>query len=202
MSDSLTGFMSPASPASYVGPASDSPVPDLGLGQAWDEHLGAEFGARDAAATIATMTATPRVNHIPVMTGGHGKVELHAFYARFFIPELPPDLVITPISRTIGQGRVVDELNVKFTHTVPMIWMLPGVPPTHKVVEVALVVIAQFDGRKLAHEHLYWDQASVLVQLGLLDAETLPVVGVEGPRSVRDLSLPLNELIRRAGGDL
>lgn len=75
-------------------------------------------------------------------------------------------------------------------------------PPTNKVVEVALVVIAQFDGRKLAHEHLYWDQASVLVQLGLLDAQTLPVVGVEGPRSVRDLSLPLNELIRRAGGDL
>lgn len=135
MSNSSTSPASHASPASHVSPvipevdfstSSTSPVPDLGLGQAWDEHLGAEFGARDAAATIATMTATPRVNHIPVMTGGHGKVELHAFYAKFFIPELPPDLVITPISRTIGQGRVVDELNVKFTHSVPMIWMLPG----------------------------------------------------------------------------
>ena len=181
---------------------STSPTNPPDLGQAWDQHLGAEFFARDAVATIATMTETPRVNHIPVMTGGHGKAELLTFYAKFFIPELPPDLVITPVSRTIGQGRVVDELNVRFTHTVPMIWMLPGIPPTNKVVEVALVVIAQFEGPKLAHEHLYWDQASVLVQLGLLDASALPVVGVEGPRSVRDHSLPLNELIRRAGGDI
>jgi carboxymethylenebutenolidase len=177
-------------------------APGRSLGEAWDAHLGAEFGARDAVATIATMTATPRVNHLPVMTGGDGKAELLAFYSKFFIPQLPPDLVITPVSRTIGQGRVVDELNVRFTHTVPMIWMLPGVPPTGRPVEVALVVIAQFDGHKLAHEHLYWDQASVLVQLGLIDAAALPVVGVEGPRSVLDHGLPLNELIRRAGGEI
>jgi carboxymethylenebutenolidase len=171
---------------------------DHTLSQAWDAHLGAEFAARDADATIATMTATPRVNHLPVMTGGDGKAQLHAFYAKHFIPELPPDIQIVPVSRTVGQGRVVDELQVSFTHSVAMRWMLPGIPPTGKRIEVALVVIAQFDGHKLAHEHLYWDQASVLVQLGLIDAATLPVVGVEGPRSVLDHSLPLNLLIERA----
>jgi carboxymethylenebutenolidase len=170
------------------------------LSAAWDQHLGAEFGARDATETIATMTHTPRVNHIPVMTGGDGRAQLHKFYAQSFIPQLPPDLTMVPVSRTIGQGRVVDELNVTFTHTVPMIWMLPGIPPTGKRVEVALVVVVQFEGDKVAHEHLYWDQASVLVQLGLIDPAILPVVGAEGPRSVLDRSIPLNELINRHGG--
>lgn len=170
--------------------------PDLGA--AWDAHLGAEFAARDATATIATMTGTPRVNHIPVMTGGDGVPQLLAFYAKFFIPQIPPDIAITPVSRTIGQGRVVDELNITFTHSVPMIWMLPGIPPTGKRIEVALVVVAQFEDGKLAHENLYWDQASVLVQLGLIDPAALPVVGVEGTRSVLDHSLPLNRLIDRA----
>ncbi len=184
--------MSPTSPT-------DSPNHQP-LSDAWDAHLGAEFGARDAQATIATMTRTPRVNHIPVMTGGDGKDQLLPFYAKFFIPQLPPDLTITPVSRTVGQGRVVDELNVTFTHSVPMIWMLPGIPATGKRVEVALVVVVQFEGTKVAHEHLYWDQASVLVQLGLLDPTTLPVVGVEGTRSVLDRTIPLNALIDRALG--
>ena len=182
-----------------TNPPTDSPT-NQSLGDAWDKHLGAEFAAHDADATIATMTGTPRVNHIPVMTGGDGKPQLHQFYAKFFLPQMPPDIAITPVSRTIGQGRVVDELNITFTHTLPMIWMLPGIPPTGKRVEVALVVVAQFEGTKLAHEHLYWDQASVLVQLGLIDPATLPVVGVEGTRSVLDRSLPLNLLIERAGG--
>lgn len=176
------------------------PPGDQELSEAWDQHLGAEFGARNADATIATMTGAPRVNHIPVMTGGDGRAQLHEFYAKYFIPQLPPDIAIVPVSRTVGQGRVVDELNVTFTHSAPIIWMLPGIPPTGKRVEVALVVVAQFDGHKLAHEHLYWDQASVLVQLGLIDPAALPVVGVEGTRSVLDRSLPLNELIHRHEG--
>jgi len=102
------------------------------------------------------------------------------------------------VSRTIGQDQVVDELIAKFTHTIPMDVMLPGIPPTGKHVEIAFVVVAQFDGDKLAHEHLYWDQASVLVQLGLLDPASLPVVGVEGTRSVLDRSIRLNALIHRA----
>jgi carboxymethylenebutenolidase len=102
------------------------------------------------------------------------------------------------MSRTIGQGRLVDEIVVRFTHTIPMDWMLPGIPPTGKRVEVALVVVVQFDGDKMAHEHMYWDQASVLVQLGLLQSGGLPVVGSDGARSVLDRSIRLNELIRCA----
>lgn len=172
---------------------------DKALSELWDRHLGAEFAAHDADAAIATMTDAPRVNHIPVMTGGDGRAQLAEFYANSFLPQLPPDLAMTPISRTIGQGRVVDELFATFTHTIPMDWMLPGIPPTGKRVEVALVVVVQFDGDRVAREHLYWDQASVLVQLGLLDPAGLPVVGVEGPRSVIDRSLPLNRLLDRAG---
>ncbi len=102
------------------------------------------------------------------------------------------------MSRTIGQGRLVDEVVARFTHTIPMDWMLPGIPPTGKRVEIALLVVVQFDGDKIAHEHLYWDQASVLVQLGLLQPEGLPFVGAEGARSVLDRSIRLNELIHRA----
>ncbi|MBO0799343.1 MAG: hypothetical protein J2P31_11035 [Blastocatellia bacterium] len=102
------------------------------------------------------------------------------------------------MSRTIGQGRVVDEMIARFTHTIPMDWMLPGIPPTGKQVEIGLMVVVQFDGDKLAHEHLYWDQASVLVQIGLLEPRGLPVVGAEGARSVLDRTLPLNELIRHS----
>jgi carboxymethylenebutenolidase len=106
------------------------------------------------------------------------------------------------VSRTIGQGRVVDEIVGRFTHNISMDWMLPGLAPTGKRVEVGLVIIVQFDGDKLAHEHLYWDQASVsvLVQLGLLESTGLPVVGRESARSVLDRSLPLNALIRRSCG--
>ena len=144
------------------------------------------------------MVANPRVNHMPVMIGGDGRQELHEFYAKYFLPKIPPDTEMVPVSRTIGQGRLVDEMVVRFTHTIQLDWMLPGIPPTGKRVEIALLVVAQFDGDKLAHEHLYWDHASVLVQLGFLRPDWLPVVGAEGARSVLDRSVRLNDLIRRA----
>jgi carboxymethylenebutenolidase len=134
---------------------------------------------------------------VPVMTGGNGREEVYEFYAKHFLHQLPPDTEIVPVSRTIGQDRVVDEIACRFTHTIPMDLSLPGIPPTGKRVEMALVVVAQFDGDKLAHEHIYWDQASVLVQLGLLDPAGLPVVGAEGARSLLDPSMRLNELIYR-----
>lgn len=168
------------------------------LNDAWDEHLRAEFAAHDPDAAIATMVGAPRVVQVPVMIGGDGREQLYEFYAKHFLHQVPPDLEMTPVSRTIGQGRVVDEMVTRFTHTIPMDWMLPGIPPTGKRVEVALVVVVQFDGDKLAHEHLYWDQASVLVQLGLLDPAGLPVVGADGARSVLDRSIPLNGLLARA----
>ena len=166
----------------------------------WNEHLRAEFSAHSADEAIATMVAHPRVNQVPVMIGGEGQDELYEFYAQYFLPQIPPDMEMVPVSRTIGQGRLVDEVVARFTHTIPMDWMLPGIPPTGKRVEVGLVVVVQFDGDKLAHEHLYWDQASVLVQLGLLPPGGLPVVGAEGARSVLDRSLRLNALIHRAQG--
>ena len=168
------------------------------LNDLWNEHLRAEFAAHSADEAIATMVANPLVNQVPVMIGGDGKEELYEFYVKYFLPQIPPDMEMVPVSRTIGQGRLVDEVVARFTHTIPMDWMLPGVPPTGKRVEVGLVVVVQFDGDKMAHEHLYWDQASVLVQLGLLQPGGLPVVGAEGARSVLDRNIPLNELIHRA----
>jgi carboxymethylenebutenolidase len=169
-----------------------------GLRQLWEEHVRHEFATRNTEETLATMVEDAYVNHIPVLTGGVGRIELREFYSKRFIPQMPPDTEMTPISRTIGNDQLVDEMVFKFTHTIRMDWMLPGVPPTGKRVEVPLVAIVRFREGKLAHEHIYWDQASVLVQLGLLDPATLPVVGVESARKALDPSLPSTALISRA----
>ncbi|HJW37372.1 MAG TPA: nuclear transport factor 2 family protein [Candidatus Udaeobacter sp.] len=163
----------------------------------WEEHVRFEFSMRNTDDTLTTMVDDAYVNHIPVLTGGVGKDELREFYSKRFIPQMPPDTEMTPVSRTIGEDQLVDEMVFKFTHTIPMDWMLPGVAPTGKRVEVPLVAIVRFRDGKLAHEHIYWDQASVLVQTGLLDATKLPVAGVESARKVLDPGLPANELMKR-----
>jgi carboxymethylenebutenolidase len=168
------------------------------LNDLWEEHLREEFQTHDTDATIDTMVSDAYVNGVPVMTGGGGREGLRDFYARLFIPKIPPDTRMVPVSRTIGTDRLVDEMIFCFTHSVEMEWMLPGVPPTGKWVEIPMVVIVQFRDGRLAHEHVYWDQASVLVQLGLLDPAGLPVAGVETARKVLNPHLPSNELIRRA----
>jgi carboxymethylenebutenolidase len=154
------------------------------LSELWEEHTAHEFGTRDTEATLATMVEDAYVNHIPVMTGGNGKAALRTFYSRDFIPKMPPDTTLTPVSRTVGQDQLVDEIIFSFTHTREMPWMLPGVAPTHKRVEIALVAIVKFRDGKLAHEHIYWDQASVLKQIGLITDPSLPVFGVETARKV------------------
>ena len=159
-------------------------MPNLDLSALCEEHTKHEFATRDAEATLATMVEDAYINHIPVMTGGNGKAALHDFYSRHFIPSMPPDTVLTPISRTVGEGQLVDEMIFSFTHTQEMPWMLPGVSPTHRRVEVALVAIVRFRDGKLAHEHIYWDQASVLKQIGLLADTSLPVCGAEAARKV------------------
>jgi carboxymethylenebutenolidase len=168
------------------------------LQQLWEEHVRHEFNTRNHEETLATMVEDAYVNHIPVLTGGVGKDELREFYSKRFIPQMPPDTEMTAISRTIGNDQLVDEMVFKFTHTIRMDWMLPGIAPTGKRVEVPLVAIVRFREGKLAHEHIYWDQASVLVQLGLLDAGTLPVAGVDSARKALDPSLPSNALMGRA----
>jgi carboxymethylenebutenolidase len=165
------------------------------LSDLWDEHVKYEFATRDTEDTLQTMVADAYVNHVPVLTGGVGQDQLREFYSKRFIPQMPPDTGMTPVSRTIGVDQVVDEMVFEFTHTIKMDWMLPGVEPTGKHVKIALVVIVHFRDGKLAHEHIYWDQASVLVQLGLIDAASLPVAGVESAEKVLNPSLPANALI-------
>jgi carboxymethylenebutenolidase len=168
------------------------------LQQLWEEHVRHEFNTRKHEETLATMVEDAYVNHIPVLTGGVGKDELREFYSKRFIPQIPPETEMTTISRTIGNDQLVDEMVFKFTHTIQMDWMLPGIAPTGKRVEVPLVAIIRFKEGKLAHEHIYWDQASVLVQLGLIDPSTLPVAGIESARKALDPGLPSNALMHRA----
>ena len=167
------------------------------LSSKWDDHVKYEFATRNTDDTLETMVLDAYVNHVPVMTGGVGHDELRDFYSQRFIPQMPPDTSMTPVSRTIGTDRIVDEMVFEFTHTSKMDWMLPGVEPTGKHVRVALVVIVHFRDGKLAHEHIYWDQASVLAQLGLIDAAKLPVAGVESAEKVLNPKLPSNTLMHR-----
>ncbi|HXQ70458.1 MAG TPA: dienelactone hydrolase family protein [Pyrinomonadaceae bacterium] len=165
------------------------------LSSRWDDHVKYEFATRNTDDTLETMVADAYVNHVPVMTGGVGHDELREFYSEHFIPQMPPDTSMTPVSRTIGVDRIVDEMVFEFTHTSKMDWMLPGVEPTGKHVRVALVVIVHFRDGKLAHEHIYWDQASVLAQLGLIDSANLPVAGVESAEKVLNPKSPSNTLM-------
>jgi carboxymethylenebutenolidase len=171
--------------------------PNHDLGALWERHCELEFSLRDADATMATMVAQPYVNSIPVMTGGVGYEYLRRFYANHFVHANPKDTRMIPISRTLGADRLVDEVLFCFTHDIEMDWMLPGIPPTGKYVEVPLIAIVNFRGDKLCHEHIYWDQASVLVQIGLLDPKSLPVVGAEAARKLVDETLPSNALMKR-----
>lgn len=165
----------------------------------WERHIGAEFEEKSIDATMATMTSHPFVNHVPVMTGGIGSDGVRNFYSTYFLPGHPPDTEVVPVTRTVGEDRIVDELIHKFTHTIDMPWILPGVPPTGKRVEIAVIVVVQFEDRKISGERIYWDQASVLAQVGLIDADQLPVTGIEASRKVVDPAHePSNSLIKRA----
>ena len=171
--------------------------PIYNLVELWEAHVAYEFGARDVDATMATMVESPYVNHIPTMTGGVGYKDLHRFYKNHFIPKTPADTKLIPISRTVGSDRVVDEMLFCFTHDIEIDWMLPGVAPTRRYVEIPLVAIVCFRGNKLYHEHIYWDQASVLVQIGVLDPANLPIAGAETAKKMADETLPSNKLMAR-----
>jgi carboxymethylenebutenolidase len=171
--------------------------PHFNLSALWEEHIRHEFDTRDVPATMATMVAEPYVNHIPTMTGGVGAKDLSRFYQHHFVHGNPPDMKLIPISRTIGALQIVDEFIMCFTHSTEIDWMLPNVAPTGKYVEIPMLGVIKFRGDKLYHEHIYWDQASVLVQIGLLNPEGLPVAGVETARKLLDEQLPSNTLMGR-----
>ena len=167
----------------------------VALARLWEEHVRHEFATKSTDETLATMVEDAYVNHVPVMTGGSGKPERRQFYSAHFILKMPPDLEMTPVSRTIGSDQLVEELVLKFTHSIEIDWMLPGVAPTGRPVEVALVVDVRFRDGKEQHEHIYWDQASVLAQLGLIDSRGLPVAGIDSARKVLEPCRPANALI-------
>jgi len=171
---------------------------EVDLESVWEKHLALEFASKDATATLKTMVPHPYVNHLPTLTGGIGATQLLRFYRDFFTPCNPPSLTTKLLSRTIGSDRIVDEMLISFTHTCEIPWLLPGVPATGKKVEFVLVGVVCVRGGKLYHEHLHWDQATVLVQAGLLDAKLgavglgkggvrrLPISGVEAARKCVD----------------
>lgn len=153
-------------------------------------HVDAEM-AGDLETTMATMSDAPHLNHVPTMAGGVGREGVRAFYRDHLVGKFfPPDVKMTTVSSTVGDTQIVDEIAISFTHTTPIDWLLPGVAPTGKPVEMAVAVVVGFKDGKISHEHIYWDQASVLVQVGLLDPTGLPVGGAEVARKVVDPSLP------------
>lgn len=165
----------------------------------WEEHTRHEFAQKNVDRTMATMIANDAyVNNVPTMMGGVGNENVRDFYTRYFIYQLPEDTESILLSRTIGTNQIVDETILKFTHTIEMNWILPGIAPTGKRVEIALVAIIKFHDNKVAHEHIYWDQASVLVQIGLLDKNKFPVVGIEASEKVANpKSHPSNMLLHK-----
>ena len=168
------------------------------LGAVFDAHVRAEFVERDVAATMATMTPDPFVTHVPTLTGGTGRNEVERFYRDYFVGHWPKDVEVKPLSRTVGQDRVVDELIVSFTHDREMKAYLPGVASTGRKVVLPHVVVMGFDEMgRVAYEHIYWDQASLLVQKGLLNPDSLPMSGVEEASRVMDPREPANQMIAR-----
>jgi len=174
----------------------ESAKPDLG--RLFDEHVSSEFQAKDADATMATMSEDPTVIHVPVLTGGRGNQELHAFYRDWFIPAWPDDVQVEQVSRTASSERVVDELIIRFTHTCEMPFWLPAIAPTGRRVELPVVVVMGFDGSRVASEHIYWDQASLLSQIGLLDTANLPIAGSIQAQALMDPAIALNGMITQA----
>jgi carboxymethylenebutenolidase len=165
------------------------------LAATFDAHVQAEFQDLDLEATMETMTDDPYVHHVPTVTGGNGTVGVREFYGRHFIGQWPADTNARQVSRTVGEDQVVDELMMTFTHDRQIDIMLPGIPPTGRRIAVPIVVVVGFQDGKVHHEHIYWDQATVLVQAGLLDPSALPIVGSGQAEALLDQQLPKNELL-------
>lgn len=173
------------------------------LERVWEEHTAGEFRTLDLDATMATMAHAPEVLHVPTAMGARGRTQVRDFYARWFVGRNPEDFTIAPLSRTVGERSIVDEMIVSFTHDIEVPWILPGVRPSHLPVSVPVIAVVGFDGSLIASEHIYWDQAAVLAQTGLLAADregNLPIVAdqagtltdgllnqlAEQPRTTRD----------------
>jgi carboxymethylenebutenolidase len=169
------------------------------LSEVWEEHTAQEFAHKDVDATMRTMTADPHVISVPVATGGRGWSAVRDFYAQHFIGRTPQDIRVEPLSRTADSHRVVDEMVVSFTHDIDMPWILPGIAPTGRRVEIPLVAVVAFRDGKVESEHIYWDQASVLAQIGLLPSSGLPVLAAGQAEVLLDPAVSLNTLLISTG---
>ena len=149
----------------------------------WQQHTHAEFVLKDADAALATMTENPYLLMIPTGTACVGRAAVREYYASHFLTAFPPDLELESISQTIGSDRLVEEMIVRFTHTIGMDWLLPGVRPTWRRAEFIVTAVIGFEDGKVAHEHVHWDQATLLSQMGVLDHKF-----ATGADSVRQLS--------------
>ncbi len=157
----------------------------------FQRHVKAELDG-DLETTMATMSDNPHLTNVPNIMGGVGSKGVRDFYRNHLVGKFfPPDVKMQNVSRTVGNDQIVDELVISFTHTTVIDWLLPGVPPTGKKVEMAVAVIVGFKNGKISHEHIYWDQAGVLVQIGLLNPSRLPVSGAESARKVLNPKLPV-----------
>ncbi|WHI45198.1 nuclear transport factor 2 family protein [Microbulbifer sp. VAAF005] len=162
--------------------------------QLWETHTEAEFDLKDADAAIATMTENPVLIHVPVNTGATGKEPLRKFYRDIFIPQMPADINLQLLSRTVGKDSLVDEFILHFTHSIRMDWFAPGIGATGKKLSIPHVGIISFSNRKISSEHIYWDQATVLDQLGILQSG-LPVTGSSQCHRLLNSNSPTNELL-------
>lgn len=158
------------------------------LGKVFDKHVKFEFEDKDVESTMKTMVKEPYVHHVPIMTGGVGHNGVYNFYKNDFVGKMPKDTKISRISRTIGNNQVIDELILSFTHDIEIKSMIPGIQPTGRYVELPHVVVMKFRGNKIEHEHIYWDQASLLTQIGVLDSRGLPITGIEQSQKLKELS--------------
>ena len=135
----------------------------------WERHMAYEFALKDANLAVSTMVDDATVMHLPTMSGGIGTENLRHYYADVFIPGIPADTTTELIARSVGDSLLVDEFIMRMTHDQDIPFLLPGLAPTHKTVEAPTVVIVKFRGDLMESERLYWDQAAVLGQLGLID---------------------------------
>ncbi|RXR24930.1 dienelactone hydrolase family protein [Sphingobium fluviale] len=171
--------------------------PKFDLEGMWEQHIYHEFVTKDAHAVLDTMVEEPYVNITSTVMGGVGHDMLLRFYKYHFCDVHPDDTRIIPISRTVGVNRVVDEMIMCFTHDKEISWLLPDIEPTGRYIEVPMIVVVSFRGGKIYNEHIYFDQASVLVQAGLLDPANLPVGGADVSRKLQDKTLMPNRLMKK-----
>jgi carboxymethylenebutenolidase len=153
----------------------------------WAEHCRCEFELRDVEATLATMTEDAHLLNIPTGRGGTGQSGMRRFYTDEFIGTLPDDATVDSLGLTVDDTRVAEEVVMSFTHDREMPWILPGVEPTGRRVAIPQVAVVGFRADKVRFEHIWWDQAALLAQLGLLDAAGLPVVGAEQAPTIASL---------------